>query len=164
MRQTYQKRIELSRVFDLVLSLEVAEHLAETSADIFIENLVKHGNTILFSAAIPGQGGLRHLNEQYPSYWLKKFKQHGYEFYDLIRPKVWHQQGIRFWYRQNTFIVANQQSPIAQNHQPTTWVDIVHPELFDREAARASILEEGKAGIKTALASLRKSIATKFGF
>ena len=69
----------LDRFYDLVISLEVAEHLPELAADEFVLTLVRHGKTILFSAAIPGQGGQDHLNEQWPIYWQKKFNRYGYK-------------------------------------------------------------------------------------
>ena len=56
--------ISLGRQFDLVQSLEVAEHLPKTSAERFVQTLVTHGTRVLFSAAIPGQGGENHINEQ----------------------------------------------------------------------------------------------------
>src|SRR5580692_2807217 len=56
--------LSLGRTFDLVQSLEVAEHLAEANAETFIDTLTRHGSVILFSAAIPGQGGEHHINEQ----------------------------------------------------------------------------------------------------
>jgi SAM-dependent methyltransferase len=51
-----QKPLELKRRFDLVISLEVGEHLAESAAQTFADNLVRHGSVVLFSAAVPGQG------------------------------------------------------------------------------------------------------------
>ncbi|NBQ80112.1 MAG: methyltransferase domain-containing protein [Betaproteobacteria bacterium] len=61
---------DLGRTFDLVQCLEVAEHLPESSADSLADNLVKHGDLILFSAARPGQGGEHHVNERPLTYWL----------------------------------------------------------------------------------------------
>ncbi len=66
-----EEEIRLDRKYDLVVSLEVAEHLKKDSADIFVQNLVNSGNLILFSAAIPNQGGQNHLNEQWLTYWEK---------------------------------------------------------------------------------------------
>lgn len=60
--------LHLGRTFDLVQSLEVAEHLDEVHADAFVASLARHGDTVLFSAALPGQGGAHHVNEQWPSY------------------------------------------------------------------------------------------------
>ena len=45
--------IFLNRTYDLVVSLEVAEHLPETSAQSFVDSLIRLGNVVLFSAAIP---------------------------------------------------------------------------------------------------------------
>ena len=65
---------ELKR-YDLVTCLEVAEHLEESRADSFVEDLTNLSNIVLFSAAIPGQEGTQHINEQYLGYWIEKFKQ-----------------------------------------------------------------------------------------
>lgn len=59
--------------FDLVLCLEVAEHLPESSAEALIESLCMHGSIVVFSAALPGQGGWKHINEQPEHYWAEKF-------------------------------------------------------------------------------------------
>lgn len=66
--------IELPQKYDLAVSLEVAEHLPEEQSDIFVENIVRAADIILFSAAIPGQGGDFHVNEQPLSYWQKKIR------------------------------------------------------------------------------------------
>ena len=58
----------LSRAFDLVISLEVAEHLSPNAAHSVSASLIAHGDIVLFSAAIPHQGGHNHINEQLPSY------------------------------------------------------------------------------------------------
>ncbi|MCU0446114.1 MAG: class I SAM-dependent methyltransferase [Microscillaceae bacterium] len=157
--------LQLNRQFDLVVSLEVAEHLPESVADTFVHNLIKHGTIILFSAAIPGQGGSGHINEQWASYWHKKFKEYDYEFYDLIRPLVWNNENIGIWYRQNIFIVAHSSTYIAQEHKPAKILDLVHPQLLTRvlhATQRAQELENGKAGVKTAFGSFTKAIGTYF--
>jgi SAM-dependent methyltransferase len=75
--------------FDIALCLEVAEHLPETTASRLVSFLVSSSPIIVFSAAIPGQGGLHHSNEQWPSYWADHFQQHRYDCADLIRPTIW---------------------------------------------------------------------------
>jgi len=89
---------------DLVISLEVAEHIEESKADIFIDTLTLHGNRILFSAATPGQGGIGHVNEQPHEYWHEKFKQRGYKYFDIIRPLLKDKKEVPFWYRNNIFL------------------------------------------------------------
>lgn len=119
----------LNRKFDLGICLEVAEHLPERSAQILIKSLVDHADVIMFSAAIPGQGGQNHLNEQWPSYWQDIFRQHNYEFEDYFRPKIWMNENIEFWYRQNIFLVVNKNHAIAANDISTA-LPLVHPDLF----------------------------------
>lgn len=104
------KPINLSRSFDLVQSLEVAEHLPEQSADIFINNLVCHGKIVLFSAAAIGQGGENHVNEQPYHYWRDKFLKRGYIMFDAIRPLVTGNRNVEPWYRYNTFLFVERAS------------------------------------------------------
>jgi SAM-dependent methyltransferase len=101
------RRIQLERQFDLVLSLEVAEHLPEECASGFVESLTRLGPVVLFSAAIPHQGGTRHLNEQWPEYWASHFKNHGYEAIDSIRRRVWNDDRVEWWYAQNTVLFVD---------------------------------------------------------
>ena len=95
-----QEEVILNRKFDLVMSLEVAEHIEEEYADIFIDSLCRHGEVILFSAAHKGQGGDYHVNEQNIEYWIQKFNDRGYEFID-IRPSISRNYEIESWYRDN---------------------------------------------------------------
>jgi 2-polyprenyl-3-methyl-5-hydroxy-6-metoxy-1,4-benzoquinol methylase len=64
--------------YDLCLCLEVAEHLPEAKADEFVARLVRVAPTIIFSAAVPGQGGHGHINCQPKEYWEQKFNAHNY--------------------------------------------------------------------------------------
>jgi SAM-dependent methyltransferase len=97
----------LGRRFDLVQSLEVAEHLTEASADIFIDNLVRHASIVLFSAAIPGQGGEHHVNEQPLEYWRTKFAARDFAAFDFVRPRIRGDQTISFYYRFNTILYVH---------------------------------------------------------
>ena len=116
------KPIDLSRKFDLVQSLEVAEHIPAASADVFVENLVRHSSgVLLFSAAPPGQGGEFHVNEQPYDYWRQKFRAHGFEPYDYIRPLIANDKAVSFWYRYNTilYIHENQHSTLPESIRTT---------------------------------------------
>ena len=99
--------LDLGRRFDLVQSLEVAEHLAREQAAGFVANLVRHGDVVLFSAAVPHQGGEHHVNEQPPQYWRELFEVHGYQAFDWLRPRLAGQRQVKPWYRFNSFIYAN---------------------------------------------------------
>lgn len=99
--------LDLGRRFDLVQSLEVAEHLPGASADGFVDTLARHGDVILFSAAVPHQGGEHHVNEQPLSYWRAKFAARGYAPYDWLRPHLASDRAVMPWYRFNSLIYAN---------------------------------------------------------
>lgn len=133
-----ENKIKLNEKFDLVETLEVAEHLSPARADSFVEDLVKLGNVILFSAAIAGQGGVNHVNEQMQSYWAEKFLNQGYVGIDCIRPQIWNKKQIEFWYRQNIFIYVKSSElyryPELQEyylkHKENQILDVVHPEAW----------------------------------
>lgn len=97
---------DLKRKFDLILCLEVAEHLNENAANRFIKSLTDHGDIIIFSAALPGQGGDNHLNEKPFAYWQKKFEQYDYFFADIFRERFWNNENVNWWYKQNMFLVV----------------------------------------------------------
>lgn len=99
--------LELGRKFDLVQSLEVAEHLSKEHAEIFVDSLARHGDVVLFSAAVPHQGGEHHVNEQPPEYWRRHFAARGYDVFDWIRPRIADNCEVKAWYRYNSFLYAN---------------------------------------------------------
>jgi SAM-dependent methyltransferase len=101
---------DLGRRFDLVQSLEVAEHLPPHTSRIFIRNLAAHGDRILFSAAVPGQGGENHINEQSPEFWRQLFAEHGYRPFDFIRPRVSGVADVEPWYAYNTLLYVHERA------------------------------------------------------
>lgn len=131
---------DLQRRFDLVMSLEVAEHLPLASAACFVESLVRHGDVVLFSAAVPGQGGTDHINEQWPSYWASLFMSHRYFPLDIIRPIVWHDEQIDPWYRQNMLLFVREGTEIVGSEGGHSHpLDIAHPALFEQYACSSSV-------------------------
>ena len=131
------KLFKLEKKFDLVVSLEVAEHLEPEFAELFVSNLTEAGDVILFSAAIPGQGGTHHVNEQWPSYWAERFERHGFQAIDCIRPLIWNNEEVDLIYAQNTILYVkkesmgriNFQSIVATNSGKTP-LALVHPKLY----------------------------------
>jgi SAM-dependent methyltransferase len=99
--------LHLDRRFDLVVCLEVAEHLPESVSDILIASICEHGDVVVFSAAVPGQGGVCHVNEQPHRYWEQKFAMHGYRQIDWLRPRLKDREEIAPWYRKNTFFYVS---------------------------------------------------------
>lgn len=132
-----QERLPVDERFDLAMSLEVAEHLPEGVAEQFVETLCRLAPVVMFSAAIPLQGGTGHINEQPQSYWAEKFASHAYRVIDAIRPEVWSDDSVKFWYRQNAFLYAsdgafstNARLRDALAGTDTRMLDLVHPELL----------------------------------
>jgi SAM-dependent methyltransferase len=131
------KRFAVDLRFDLVQCLEVAEHIAPQAVGTLVDSLIDHGDVIVFSAAVPGQGGEHHVNEQNYQYWRRMFAARGFQMYDAIRPLLRGQADVEPWYRYNAFVYANKAgierlTPQAQksllaapkaipNFAPLTW-------------------------------------------
>jgi SAM-dependent methyltransferase len=122
--------------YDLVLCLEVAEHLPVDVSEKFIKSLCGMGDLIVFSAAIPGQGGHNHVNERWLSFWVKLFSDQGYDCHDLLRGKIWDDDNIAWWYRQN-LVVFKKRTNGGEQLPATAPIDIVHPRCFAAHHANA---------------------------
>ncbi|MBK5214576.1 MAG: methyltransferase domain-containing protein [Flavobacteriaceae bacterium] len=129
------KKLDLERKFDIVISLEVAEHLSEDSANTFIDSLTKHASVVLFSAAIPEQGGQYHLNEQWPKYWQEKFKNRGFQTFDILRTEFWDNENVLWWYKQNMILFVNEGESAFNLYKPTENVlSLIHPQLYRKKS------------------------------
>mgnify|MGYP000297360979 CR=1 FL=1 len=102
------KVVDMGRRFDLAQSLEVGEHLPEEASTVLVESLTNHADRVLFSAAVPGQGGEFHINEKPLSFWQDLFAQHGYAPFDCVRPELKDVSGVEPWYRYNTVLYVNE--------------------------------------------------------
>jgi hypothetical protein len=118
--------------FGLALCLEVAEHLTPERAPSFVTDLCRLSDLVVFSAAIPGQRGVGHLNEQWPSYWIELFGVHGYSCSDTVRRLIWDDKRIEWWYRQNLLVFTKDGARLPNRvSAPSLFVlDVVHPELW----------------------------------
>jgi SAM-dependent methyltransferase len=130
------KPLAFDRRFDLALSLEVAEHLPAASAPTFVKALVELAPVVLFSAAIPGQGGLHHINERWPDYWASLFGEHGFEPVDAVRPRIWTNPRVEPWYAQNLLLFVSQDA-LTESRRLKAEADrndrilaLVHPRIF----------------------------------
>jgi SAM-dependent methyltransferase len=100
---------DLGRKFDLVQSLEVAEHLPGSASAAFVALLVRHSRgLVLFSAAPPGQGGENHINEHSYDFWRGHFRDCGYHAMDWIRPRLANDRAVSYWYRYNLILYASE--------------------------------------------------------
>lgn len=134
----FSEPFSLGRRFDLAISLEVAEHLPEAAAQGFVASLTRLAPVVLFSAAIPGQGGPGHVNEQWQEYWRSKFSAAGYVACDAIRPLVWGNDCVRYYYQQNILVYVAAADfgcyPRLASVITAHSVDLVHPWLFKNHA------------------------------
>lgn len=135
------KSLTLDEKFDLVVSLEVAEHLPPNCAEVFIDSLTNLGSVVLFSAAIPYQWGENHINTQWQDYWIKLFEKRGFVVVDCIRHKIWNNENVAVWFRQNILMFVKKSylevSPslkqeIQINKNPYSHLSIVHPQFYLR--------------------------------
>lgn len=141
-----EQTVSLEERFDLAISLEVGEHLAPERSDSFVVDLCKASDVVLFSAAIPGQGGDGHQNEQWPSYWAERFLRLGYMPLDVIRPIIQSDQTIQVWYRTNMILYARPERglPILMNlkRKHLTNLDLPnHMEIVGFKRAAAQFLD-----------------------
>jgi SAM-dependent methyltransferase len=141
----------LDRSFDVVLCLEVAEHLPVSYAETLIDSLVRLGDIIVFSAAIPFQGGRRHLNEQWPDYLVQLFRDRDFGVHDLLRGRIWRDPRVEPWYRQNILVyirnTRREQVDVLSHQNERDYhapIAIVHPELYLSRVRRAGLLSKAR--------------------
>jgi hypothetical protein len=130
--------LQLERTFDLAISLEVAHYLAAGRAAGFVADLCRLAPAVLFSAAIPHQGGSGHVNERWPAYWAAHFARHGFTPVDCVRDKVWEDERVASWYAQNTllFVSGDALTPAIAAHPGFGRCPArVHPNVFLTYAA-----------------------------
>ena len=89
---------------------------------------------VLFSAALPYQGGTDHINEQWLEFWAILFRRHDYVACDLFRSRVWSNKSVEYWYSQNLILFCKRD--IARNLFPPETIatdrplSLVHPLTF----------------------------------
>ncbi|HEY1541568.1 MAG TPA: methyltransferase domain-containing protein [Xanthobacteraceae bacterium] len=125
--------VDIGRPFDLACSLEVAEHLPPSCADSFVTALTESAPVVLFSAAIPRQGGTAHVNEQWASYWAAKFERRGYVAVDCIRPRIYGNRQVDWWYRQNAIVFCRPERCPAAHEQVRSLYDLdrIDPSMIE---------------------------------
>jgi SAM-dependent methyltransferase len=132
------KPFNLGRQFDVALCLEVAEHLPEESSDGLISSITNHSDSILFSAACPGQPGQHHVNCHWPTYWQRLFNRYSYACDDSIRWQIWGDERIPPWYRQNIFWARR--NPANAGREPRL-IAVIHPDMR-QDIAGANLVNE----------------------
>jgi SAM-dependent methyltransferase len=128
--------LHLNRKFDLVVSVEVAEHLSVEYAQRLVDSLTQLGPAVLFSAAVPFQGGVGHLNEQWPQYWAKYFQERQYQVIDCFRKSLWSNENVQWWYAQNLLLFVQEtflsKYSLPANPAPPDFsqLSVIHPRHY----------------------------------
>ncbi|WP_452220374.1 class I SAM-dependent methyltransferase [Lacinutrix salivirga] len=158
-----EQEIILNKQYDLAISLEVAEHLSPESASVFVKNLVHASDVVLFSAAIPNQGGQNHINEQWVNYWQEKFAVHNYVFLDVLRPLLWEEEEVNWWYKQNMFFVvkASALASFETVENSKKILNLIHPDHYLEKYKAHIDFRLGKGRTKLYLKLFLKSILYK---
>ena len=120
----------LDRQFDLALSIEVGEHLPESAAPTLVESLTGLAPVVLFSAAVPGQTGAGHVNEQWPDYWANLFSERNYAACDVIRLRFWAHPDVRYFHAQNTILYVRRDRLHDLGIDETQVPRLIHPRLY----------------------------------
>ena len=113
-RHDLRKKLpRLRYMFDLILSIEVAEHIEPEYEKVYIDNLTKHfAPYIVMTAAPPGQAGECHINLKPKEYWVEKIEARSYERSRKIEAVIsrWAAEArskkihIPYWFPQNLLV------------------------------------------------------------
>jgi SAM-dependent methyltransferase len=154
------------RRYDLVICVEVAEHLPQPAAPTLVRSLTALGPVIAFSAAIPFQGGTDHRNEQWPEYWRDLFEPYGFVPVDCIRPKIWDDPNVAYWYTQNVLLYVDRTHladyPVlcaTEAHPPAYPLSLVHPRLYMEKVTTAADARFTRR-VRRVLGGLRRRLRT----
>lgn len=144
---------------DLVICFEVLEHINPKYCHAVIEYLTKCSDTVLFSAAIPGQGGYNHVNENFSSYWEAIFEQFGFRKYDIVRPLILFDNQIEYFIRQNIFLYVKGKGLLhTTEHKAFLPPDfeIINRKILDKHKSPLALL-------KMMPGSFKKTMKLRFG-
>ena len=142
-----EKMVDIEKRYDLAISIEVAEHLPEKFAESFVETLTKASDIILFSAAIPYQGGQNHINEQWQNYWYAIFQKFGYAGTNIIRNITWNNDRIVPIYKQNMVLYVKKEKIRELNiddqyfDKSNQYFNVVHPEMWSGKMEKEGIYD-----------------------
>jgi SAM-dependent methyltransferase len=155
------KPLDLGRRFDLVSCLEVAEHLDAVHAVTLVDSLTRHGDAVLFSAAIPGQPGTHHVNCAWPSHWVELFGEKGLQVLDVLRGTLWDDERVGWCYRQNLLLFLSPERrrslSLEATGRPPLPLNVVHPGLLHELTRPQGIRVQTRAWLREA----RWSVAQK---
>jgi SAM-dependent methyltransferase len=156
--------------FDIAMTLEVVEHLPPERAESMVDELVALAPVILFSAAIPGQLGEGHINEEWQDTWADRFERRGYRTLDPIRSKIWWDRSISWWYQQNILMFASEDTLAQHPHLAEAdavldraRLSVVHPRQYLMLLKHAQDLHRKHLSQAEEIEALRRKLAALSG-
>jgi hypothetical protein len=130
----------IDRQYDMSMCIEVAEHLPPEAAAPLVRALTAAAPVVVFSAALPGSGRARSPQRTTPCI-LGLFAGRAFIKIDCVRPRVWQDPRVAWWYRQNMFIYANAEalarSPALRaeaERERASDLRLVHEEVLHQQA------------------------------
>ena len=158
----------VDRRFDLVLCLEVGEHLPSDKAGQLVRFLTSLGPVVCFSAAIPGQGGTGHVNERWPDYWAELFEQQGYRQIDVIRSSIWDDDRVAVEYAQNMilYVAPDMHEKLCGRTAGMTDLGgrrVVHPRLHEAKMRAPDFRSYAPTALARAIGSSARVLAASTG-
>lgn len=152
--------LDFPEPFDLAISTEVCEHIPEPEVGRFMDNLTAAAPVVLFSGALPYQGGLGHVNEQWVEYWHGFFVERDFHCIDCFREHFWHDPAIPYYYRQNLFLyVRSDQLPAFRDRglrESPNPLSYIHPDMY------LKLIHNLESGQLAARHSLRADVETYY--
>jgi len=124
---------------DLVLCLEVGEHLPLSAASRLVRLVTAVAPCVLFGAAVPGQCGTNHVNEQWPEFWRRLFASADYLQLDAIRRHVFQDHRVQWWYQQNTYLYASR-AVVGQSDR--LQAELIRSQNANMHAVSTPVLEQ----------------------
>ena len=142
------KSFDLGKRFDIAISLEVAEHVDAECSALFVENLTKHSDMVLFGAAIPFQAASGTSTSAGNPTGLRYSKLRAINASDPFRSQIWQRRDVSVWYRQNMLVyikrersdlISQVEKYLRAYHISEMPIDIVHPERYQLIASYSQI-------------------------
>jgi hypothetical protein len=156
------KSFEIGDLFDLAICVEVGEHLPQAHSEQFVRTLCRAAPVVLFSAAVPGQGGTGHINEQWPEYWARLFHLCGFHLCDSIRPRIRDDRRVRWWHRQNLVLYVSGRAleahPILRSSLADSPIEWVHVNML-RQAGLRNLFRHLRPALVSAIRQRMQSYA-----
>src|SRR5262249_14369825 len=106
------------RLFDVAVCLEVVAHLKPEISDDIVDFLCKHARAVVFSAAVPSQGGLGQINCQPREAWHERFVRQGFQLVHRVRPNLIANSELASWFRFNIMDYSTSVHAITQHTEP----------------------------------------------